>query len=162
MQICLRRSLSSLPRLEKALNLSDFSAALNRSEIRHESSVFILLLLHLIRAEMAFVLAQAIWKNPSDARCNGLGPLRLPLEQSEDLQSAFSFAQRPVSVRSMSAGRGWFYGTPASDADALQSPDWLRRALSDHKKMNFPAESTGNELSLRRSYESFSVTAAEI
>lgn len=67
---------------------------------------------------MAFVLAQAIRKNPLDARRNGIRPLHLPLEQSEDPQSAFSSAQPPVSVRSMSDFRAWFYSTPASDAKA--------------------------------------------
>lgn len=95
------------------------------------------------------MLAQAICKNPLDARCNGLRLLHLPLEQSEDPQSAFSFAQPPVSVRSMSDFRAWFYSTAASDAKALQSPNWLQQAGADHKKLYFPAESTINELSLR-------------
>ncbi len=95
------------------------------------------------------MLAQAICKNPLDARCNGLRLLHLPLEQSEDPQSAFSFAQPPVSVQSMSDFRAWFYSTAASDSKALQSLNWLQQVGADHKKLYFPAESTMNELSLR-------------
>lgn len=44
MQIFLQLLLSSLPQREKALNLSDFNAPLNISEVGHERSELILLL----------------------------------------------------------------------------------------------------------------------
>lgn len=142
------------PNVTKALR------PLNMSETWLEPSGFIILLV--MWAEMAFVLAQAVGRNPLDAWPNGLRLLHLPLEQSEDPPPT-----HPPKTTTTTTTKELLQSLPACliivrIPKALRSHTRLQQTSTDHhKKSCFPAESSNNEQSFILSHnERFSNPAA--